>query len=508
MFLRKGTYHDSAFLMRLARDARAKGVSEAVVLMATPMNRRLLVDAGFAEAAVPDATPMDVVVALRGESDAALDAAEKLVWSGLEGGGTGETKGVGAAEEHAATFGEAFAAHPEVNLASVAVPGPYAAFVARRAIEAGRHVFLFSNNVPIEDEIELKKLAIERGLLVMGPDCGTAVVAGVGLGFANRVPRGRVGIVGASGTGIQEICCALARTGEGVSHAIGTGSRDLSREVGGATTALGLRLLADDEGTKAVVLVAKHPHPEVAARLDEIAMDLGKPVVVRYLGEDRRPEYRGATYALSLDEAAALATAIVRGDPLSHVAPMVGLADALRDAEPVEGRLVGLFGGGSLAAEARVVLRRCGIDAVEPERPLVPGKPVVGTAHLVVDTGDEVYTAGRPHPMIDQTVRCALIRAAGADASVGVLLLDLVLGDGSHPDPAPEIAAAIADARAARKRPLTVVCSVCGTDADPQNASRQAAILREAGVHVQQTAARAATLAAAYLSAGVAGGLR
>src|SRR5580704_9603583 len=95
---------------------------------------------------------------------------------------------------------------------------------------------IFSDNVPIAEEASLKHEARERGLMVMGPDCGTAIIGGVPLAFANAVPRGDIGIIGASGTGIQEVSTLIARAGRGVRHAIGTGGRDMHAEVGGLTT--------------------------------------------------------------------------------------------------------------------------------------------------------------------------------------------------------------------------------------------------------------------------------
>src|SRR5512133_260187 len=244
----------------------------------------------------------------------------------------------------------------------------------------------------------------------MGPDCGTAIVAGVGLGFANRVPRGSVGIVGASGTGTQEVCCLLARTGVGVSHAIGTGSRDLSSAVNGMMSEFALRLLAEDPETRVVVLVAKHPTPAVADRLHDVLARLGKPTVVRYLGEAPRPSRDGVAYAETLDEAAEMAVRMSRPEGRNRrdeLASSRRFGASARDTGGVgtaAGRLIGLFGGGSLAAEAQHVLAARGIVCSAPARPLVPREPIPGHQHLIVDTGDDAYTVGRPHPMVDQTV--------------------------------------------------------------------------------------------------------
>ncbi|NMC70515.1 MAG: hypothetical protein GYA57_10680, partial [Myxococcales bacterium] len=265
ILVRRNSYRDSAFLMRIGRRVAAlPGLAEAVVLMATEMNRRLLEDAGFPPERFAGAGPMDIVVALRAATAEQLDAAEREALELLRQApaATGA-----AARVRPGSVREAIAERASLNLVSIAVPGPYAAYLAHQALDAGRHVFLFSDNVPLEDEVALKRRAAELGLLVMGPDCGTAIVAGTGLGFANRVPRGAVGIVGASGTGIQEIACLVAAAGEGISQAIGTGGRDLSAAVGGRMTEFGARLLAEDPETKVIVVAAKHPDDEVAARL-------------------------------------------------------------------------------------------------------------------------------------------------------------------------------------------------------------------------------------------------
>ena len=506
VLVRSGCYQDSARLMQVSRELAAlPGVSEAVAMMGTETNRRLLADAGFPEAELGRATPLDMVVAIRAESPEALGSVQTLLEGLLEGrGGKGQAAGGAATRgERPGTVSEALEAHPDANLVSVAVPGPYAAFVAQRALDAGRSVFLFSDNVPLVDEVALKRRAAGLGLLVMGPDCGTAILSGVGLGFANRVDRGPVGIVGASGTGIQELSCLLDRRGVGISHAIGTGSRDLSEAVDGAMTETGLALLACDPETKCVLLVAKHPAQSVARRLHGVLARLGKPVAVRYLGESARDAVGGVGgvfYAGSLDEAAEAAARWAGAEISPAVAAPVE-PEERGETDPASGesRLVGLFGGGSLAAEARCVLAAHGVETVVPAEKLSAHVPLP-PGNLVVDTGDDAYTVGRPHPMVDQTVRCELIRAAGADLSVRVLLLDLVLGDGAHPDPAPELVRSVVEARSARAgRPLAVVVSVCGSRRDPQGTGRQEEALRHAGIHVESSAALAAGKAAALL---------
>ncbi len=290
VIVRRGTYHDSARLMRISRELAAlPGITAADVMMGTAANVELLARAGFERSDIRSATPMDMVVALTTADAGAIPMVESRLAELLAGKRERSSQSAGG-KTGAGSVAEAIACHPAANLVSIAVPGLYAAFVANRALDAGRNVFLFSDNVAIEDEVALKRRGCASRLLVMGPDCGTAIIAGVGLGFSNRVPRGPVGIVGASGTGTQEVCCALSRLGVGVSHAIGTGSRDLSSSVGGMMSEFALRLLADDPGTRVVVLVGKRPTPAVADRLHLVLGSLGKPAIVRYLGEPARSD--------------------------------------------------------------------------------------------------------------------------------------------------------------------------------------------------------------------------
>jgi FdrA protein len=344
------------------------------------------------------------------------------------------------------------------------VPGQYAAGEARLALAEGMHVFLFSNNVVLEDEVALKRTARERGLLMMGPDCGTAILNGVGLGFANVVRRGSIGLVGASGTGIQEIVSLIHRAGHGVSHAIGTGSRDLHAAVGGSTTLHALALLAADSATKTVVLVSKPSDPSSARNVLRALASTGKRSVA-YLQSVDLEVPPGVARAGNLDEAARLA---------------IGDAPRETPTPPVPDRKVrGLFCGGTLREEAAAVL---GPDAV------------------LIDFGDDQHTRGRAHPMIDPTLRNRAILQAGRDPRVGVLLLDFILGLGAHPDPVGAARPAIEEAVSAARdggRELPVVAHVVGTDLDTQGLASQEAALRSVGVRVYGSSYAAAVAAAA-----------
>ena len=425
-------YVDSVRLMKVAQSVRARdGVSACELFMGTPANLGQLGEH-------VEATPADVVIAVDGP-DEALDAAER------ELSASAESREVEEAAPRSLSSADG-------NVALISVPGEYAALEAHRALTRDMHVFLFSDHVSVQDEIALKRRGAERGRLVMGPECGTAMLGGVGLGFANVVRRGPVGIVAAAGTGAQEASVLVDRAGSGVSEIIGVGGRDLSAEVGGIMFRQGMELLAADEATETLLLVSKPPDADAVRALGDVDVR-GKRVVAVFVGWD------GAEAPFEVHptlEAGAYAAA--GGEPPADDA----------EAERGDGELLGLFSGGSLAHEAMTIL---------------------GPGHRILDLGDEEYTQGRPHPMVDLELRRRMLQEEGPKS--GCVLLDVVLGHGSHADPAGELAGTLGEL--ARERP--VIAHVCGTEEDPQDARRQEAALREAGVIVAPTNAAAARLA-------------
>jgi FdrA protein len=496
----RNSYRDSVELMGIAAELeRLPGIVRAGLVMATPANLAVLAGAGMAGAAADGAGPNDLVVALAAsDEDAATTALARA--GALLAAGAGSDAG-GAAEKVAAqTLAEGLLELPTANLALVSTPGTYATAEAIKALKRGLNVFLFSDNVSIEDEIELKTLAGRKGLLVMGPDCGTAIIAGVPLGFANAVTRGPIGLAAASGTGLQQVSCLIDRFGSGVSHAIGTGGRDLDERVRGRTMLAAIDLLLADPGTQVVVLISKPPAASVASAILNAVRGASKPVVVNFLGGDPAAVRTvGAHPAATFEAAARAATALATGaDPTTlAAAPDTELnrtADAAaKRLAPGQTAVRGLFSGGSLAGEAKLILKGLRSESAHD---------------LVLDLGDDEYTVGRPHPMIDPRLRNEHIVSAAGDPEVAVILLDVVLGYGSHPDPAGALAPAIAEAReaaAAAGRHLAVVASVCGTRNDPQDLGRQEETLASAGVILAPSNARAAAAAARIAERAVAG---
>lgn len=500
--VRRGTYLDSVALMRVAQVLRGlDGVEDAGLMIGTPANVEVLAEAGVLDENGRSATAGDVVVAVRARSRAAADAALAAARVELDQRrGSGQSGGE-ATGWQPRTLATAVAASRSARLALISVPGAFAATEAQRALAADLDVMIFSDNVPLAEEVALKQEARRRGRLVMGPDCGTAIVGGLPLAFANVVPRGDIGIVGASGTGIQEVSCLVARAGAGISHAIGTGGRDLDAAVGAITTLAAIDLLDNDPATRHVVVISKPPAPAIAARVLERIGRSAKPFTVCFVGSATGQAAPANTRIVGTLAAAAEAAVASRRGAASSTDPVLPTVDPTKLPRPRGPRVVGLFAGGTLAAEAQVVLLGRGLS-VASNAP-IPGAttvavttsdPVGDAGHVLLDLGDDQFTRGRPHPMIEPSVRDHPLDAALADRRVGVVLLDVVLGLGSHADPAGHVARRIAG-RGSAEGPI-IVASVTGTEADPQGWSRQAAALASAGVIVMPSNAAAAELAA------------
>ncbi|GAA1175934.1 acyl-CoA synthetase FdrA [Ornithinimicrobium humiphilum] len=488
--IRRGVYYDSVTLMQVSQRVRtAPGVSDALIGMGTELNLGLMRENGFEVPA--EAGPNDLVVALRAADDEALAGAgaalEAVLQELLE-----RSRATGGTTEVAPRTISSAARRSGAGLALISTPGTHAVADALDAISSGMSVVLFSDNISVADEIRLKDAAAARDVLVMGPDCGTAVVGGAALGFANVVRPGRVGLVAASGTGAQQVMCLLDLAGEGVSHVLGLGGRDLSAEVGGRSARQALRALAADEATEHVVIVSKPAAPEVVESLEQLAAELGVPVSWATLGRGRAD----LTAAVE-DVLAALGTPV----PTWPSWPAEGGGGGA----PSGGSLRGLFCGGTLADEAMLVAEPV-LGPITSNIPLAGSPRVSGTdqltGHAVLDFGDDELTQGRAHPMIDPALRLERIREQGADPGCGVLLLDLVLGHGSHPDPSGELADAIRDARTAaagRGVELPVVVALVGTESDPQGLTACAQTLAAAGASVHTSNAEAVRVALSHL---------
>ncbi len=501
-------YRDSVALMQLSSTlGKLPGVRQASAVMASQANLALLREAGLLSSAV-EAGPNDLLIAIEGDDDALLAAAVTAAEQALErkppSGAAGGRRG-----EPPRSLEMGLEAMPAAHLALISTPGDYAAAEAMKALRLGLNVMLFSDNVAVEDEIALKRYARAHDLIVMGPDCGTAIIGGIPLGFANVVRRGDIGVVAASGTGLQQVTCLVDRLGGGISQAIGTGGHDLSRDVGGISFLRGLQALADDDATRVLVLISKPPAPEVAAAVLASAGKAGKPVVVNFLGAD--PHLISGprlTAAKTLEDAALAAVALATGEPRDRLALAAAPFDPPHLAAG-QRYIRGLYSGGTFCYEATLLLSET-LRAVHSNTPVGLAEALddvwKSRGHTLVDLGDDLFTRGRPHPMIDHRLRNERIANEARDPETAVILIDVVIGYGAHDDPAAEIAPVVQEAiahAASAGRSLSIVGFVCGTEADPQSLFDQEARLRGAGMVLAQSNAQAVRLAARIVAGAV-----
>ena len=489
--VRTGFYLDSVALMRHSQAVAAlPGIETAAMMIGSDSNKGIMEDAGLLADEGRAAQPNDLIIAVRAESseagEAALSEAEALLDRPAAAGGE-------PGAWHPKSLATALEALSGANLALISIPGEFAADEARKVLAKGLNVMIFSDNVTIEDERALKEEARSRGLLVMGPDCGTALIGGVPLAFANEVPRGAIGLVSASGTGLQEVSCLIARGGKGVSHGIGVGGRDLGEKVGGLMTLMAIDALDADARTTHIVIISKPPSDAVAKTVLARVAESPKTFTICFLGLDTMELPENAVLAPTLEAAAAHAL----GNPISDLSPdeEAKAADLAKEMDGGRRWIRALFAGGTMCAETQVIFRVAG-ETVQSNVP-IPGALPLGdtiTGHSAIDLGADEYTVGRPHPMIEPAVRNDVLKIALAEPEAAVILLDMVIGYGAHADPAGDLADLL---KGAKSGGPVVIASVTGTEDDPQVYSEQIVKLRRAGVMVAPSNARATALALA-----------
>ncbi|MFL0246179.1 acyl-CoA synthetase FdrA [Candidatus Clostridium stratigraminis] len=508
---RKNTYYDSVALMLITKEIKKmQGVKEVIVGMATDLNKELCANLNLSNEEIEMLTPNDFFIAAASEEENALEKIVRKVDELLN-----SKKDEGEAEIKARTLQGAVKQLKGANMAVISLPGKYAAEEARKALLSNLHVMLFSDNVTVEEEIDLKILGREKGLLVMGPDCGTAIINGIPLCFANVVSKGDIGIVGASGTGTQEVTVIIDKLGSGVSQVIGTGGRDLKSEVGGIMMLEGFKALIDDPSTKVIVLISKPPAAEVAEKILEMVKTTEKPVVVNFIGGDRNQiEKKGAYACISLEDAAHKAVSLSKGIACKDFEGFTmeeALVDEIVNKEAAKLQssqkyLRALYTGGTLADEAMKLLGKEGYN-IYSNIPLSPEFKLKNIhkslKHTCIDLGDDDFTLGKPHPMIDPIGRVERLPMEACDDEVAVILMDFVIGYGSNMDPVGEMLPQIIEAKRnmeERGKYLSVIGYICGTEKDPQSYSEQAQKLKEAGVILMPSNAQAVRLTAMLLN--------
>lgn len=490
--VRPNEYYDSVFLMGVnKRLGENEGVLQTAVLMGSENNKRLLADIGIQEDEIDTATPNDLIVGVVAESQDIIEA----VFNNLNHYFTAQVVDVGAARFQ--SLDDALDARKSANLAVLSIPGDYVYREAQLALEAGLHTFIFSSNVSVDEELRLKQFAAGKKLLVMGPDCGTSLLGGAGIGFANAVRQGSIGAIGPSGTGLQEFTTLVHHAGGGISHAIGTGSRDLSQEIGGITTLMALDALEKDPGTEVIAIISKPPDEKVLKVVLKRIEDCTKPVLGCFFGIEEVGDSLPDEFHLvrNIDEVVELSIKLVSGDDpvaMEKVGDRVGdMANEIRGTlSPGQQYIRGLFAGGTFCYQSQQIMLEAGLDVFSNapiERSTRLAHLEESRGHTLIDMGDEVYTLGRPHPMIDGTMRAQRILMEGRDSDVAVLLLDIVLGYNASIDPVGELLSSIVESKEARRKrgeELVVVASICGTEGDPQDVPIQRKHLEDAGVIV------------------------
>jgi FdrA protein len=508
--VKKGEYYDSVSLMQVARKLRElPGIIDSAVVMGSGENKAILESARLLVDEFNSAGDNDLLIAIAADDIKSADKAIAEIDSLLKSMKVIDDGSVSNIKPR--TIAEAQKLIPDSNLALISIAGKYAGDEAMKALKSGLHVMMFSDNVSLKKEIELKKYAASKGLLIMGPDCGTAIINGVPLGFANAIKRGYVGIVAASGTGLQETSCIITNEGAGISQAIGTGGRDISEPVGGIMFIEAIKALADDPDTKVLLLISKPPHPDVLTRIETALKNITKPVVAVFLGADiEQLKNRDIIAMLSLEQGALAAVALTRNGNLSDIykyiadrdSDLIKIAKSETDKFNRQQKyLRGLFSGGTFCYETQILLSKIISDAYS-NAPWGNNHQLKSALqsekHTLIDMGADEFTVGRLHPMIDYSLRNKRIIQEANDQKTAVILLDLVLGYGVIEYPLDEILPAIKEAQKTAKdngRHLLIICSVTGTDGDPQNRRMVMQELQDAGVMVMESNAAACKLA-------------
>lgn len=490
-FVKKGSFQDSVSLMVISRKlSESPEVDEVSVMMGTPANKSLLETTGFWHDQFLEATPNDICVAIRAESTdpSVIDFISGELEAALQALAQGQRGGKKLLKVR--RWESALKKLPDSNLLLISIAGEYAANLAEQALDSDKNVMIFSDNMTLEDEVRLKNKASSKGLIVMGPDCGTAIIAGAPLAFSNVMPKGNIGVIGASGTGIQELISQVALAGQGITHAIGLGGRDLSVGVGGVSALTALNMLANDQQSKVIAFVSKPPAEAVRQKVISAMKAINKPVVALFLGAAHATAREGNVYfANTLNQAAELAVALAKVED----------AAALHTKAPNK-KIMGLYTGGTLAAEAAMLLAdRLGLQTDSEH---AKGVMLAAGGHKVIDLGDDFYTVGRPHPMIDPTVRQQEIVKLADSSETGVLLIDVVLGYGSLLDPAGAVVEAVNKMREKRgsQPAIIIIATVTGTEQDPQCRSSQIKILQDANIVVCETLPQAVLLAGTMIA--------
>lgn len=499
-YIERNRYYDSVFLMKIASKlAQTKDIDNASIGMGTPLNKETISDLGLDTEEMNSAGPNDLIIAVRAKNKEACSKAKeeflRLVNERNSGSMQNSFRSISGAKN----------AIPDANLAIISVAGEYAAKEAKRALMNDMNVFMFSDNVDIEDEVNLKKLALKKNKFMMGPGCGLSFINGAAIGLCSMVNRGNIGLAGASGSGIQTVMVLVHRNGFGISHAIGTGGRDMSDEVGGITMIQSIKALENDDATKVIALISKPPARSALLKVIDVIKKCRKPVVVQFLnGDNKTLAENGIMYSETFDETAKKIMELSCGHTVEIKKIFDGNVDIkseINKFSPKQKYFRAILCGGSLADETQILWRKnkgCIYSNVAFDKEFMLPDPFSSIKNTVIDIGDETFTKGRAHVAIDPTARVNRFIKEARDPETAVIYLDFLLGYALHPDPASVMSKVICEEKKRAKkegRHLLVIATICGSDIDPQNFDKQAQILKDAGVILADTNVKAVNIA-------------
>jgi len=504
-FIKKGEYFDSVSLMIVSREiSEMDGILDSAVVMGTKENKSILETAGLLIPEFEKTNDTDLLIGIKAESESRVnDALKRVEELFLEM----RNKSDDVLDFQPKSLEGALKQLPDANLSLISIAGKYAVREAKKALRNGLNVMLFSDNVSIDDELDLKKFALKKALFVMGPDCGTAIINGIPLAFANVVNRGKIGIVAASGTGLQEVSSIISNEGAGISQAIGTGGRDVKNAIGGIMFIEAMKALNNDPQTEVIVLISKPPDENVLEKISAEIRKIEKPIVAIFIGAEPEIVKRaGAIPAETLEQTALFAVSVSKNEKIEKISEFLqkrkkeitNLANSeIKGKTEKQKYLRGLFSGGTLCDEAQLLLKNR-VGDVYSNTPLNPKFKLQDAwkskMNTILDLGDDEFTVGRPHPMIDFSLRNKKILEEAKDPEVSVILLDVVLGYGSNLNPAAELVPFLKKAKQISPN-LSIICSITGTDKDPQNRQKVKAELQNAGAIVMPSNAAAVELA-------------
>jgi len=474
---KKNFFRDSVQMMQFSQQLKdEQGVIDAAIVMGTDLNKNTLKKMGLLTEDGISATENDTLITINCQDENSLNNAVQKAEQLL-------TSDITKSKNEFNDLSSALDAFDNANMASLSIPGQFVKEMATELIRKQLHLFVFSDHVPLEDEILLKNLALENNVLFMGPEAGTSILNGTVFGFGNRIRSGSVGIIGASGTGIQESSTMIDLFGEGISHAIGVGGRDLRNDIGGMMTMKTMEVFEDDPNTKAVLLVSKPVGDDVRNKIiNKINNFSKKNYVLCLIGDnENREDSAKIKFSKSIQISVLKILKYVNDDAYKKIKDVVRkqvddsikLAKSLSSDLNNDQRFVrGFFAGGTLCYESKIILEQM-IGKVYSNLSSDDEYSIKGNAaskeNTLIDFGEEEFTSARPHPIIDPLLRKNRILEDADDPNVGVIIIDIICGINAAKNTmafhAETIKKAIENAKEKGRR-LSVFAYICGTEKD------------------------------------------